>query len=684
MALTGKTIGQLTYLSEVNNNTLFPVEASGDTYHVFYSALTNTNYTEVTYDELYSLYTGLELNTGQYYLITDFQTCYDQPNYDNEGNPITTGNFKSGSTEPLLVLATSNTSLSPLAFSPTNPNDLIKYDITFNFTEVTNTPAKGRITERIDNKNNRADYDFRAVEFIRYQAFFSEEHYNGSVSIDGFGNVTGIETTFDVDFQVGDILGVYTRNYNLIGSFAYYEVTSITDSTNMIVSGTTYYVENNQYYSKGSNGGLRSPFQCNVTSSNYAGFEEYYTFNENENYNTYLGDNVDYSTFILSNNVFLNGSYENNTFAGNVVGNTFDDDMNGNIVGSLCRYNIITNDFDRNRIGTNFSYNFIDCDMAQNSIGDDFEDNMIGDYDGYDFDNNQIGSNFFANFITMTDDDFSDNIIGDGFYENIIDKGIYDNIILSSFYNNLILGDFVQNKVGSNFHSNIIKSRVNGNIFGNDFNNNNIYSIIEGNTFGNNSFGNNFGDPNNTGSFSFQNNQVGSNFINNYFSGNTESNSIGDACEGNNVDDNFSYNRIGARFQSNTIANDFGFGGGIVRGNVIGNEFALNTVGEYFYDNIIGDYCNNNNIGEYFTNNKISHGMYDTIIINENQPSNGFQNNNITYGFFNENLTFDGVNGGNPIFYSTVSTNVVEDAFDNQKYVTFLSGGTIVVENIIV
>jgi hypothetical protein len=49
-----------------------------------------------------------------------------------------------------------------------------------------------------------------------------------------------------------------------------------------------------------------------------------------------------------------------------------------------------------------------------------------------------------------------------------------------------------------------------------------------------------------------------------------------------------------------------------------------------------------------------------------------------------ENLTFDGVNGGNPIFYSTVSTNVVEDAFDNQKYVTFLSGGTIVVENIIV
>ena len=34
MALTGKTIGQLTYLSELTSDTLFPVEVSGNTYHV--------------------------------------------------------------------------------------------------------------------------------------------------------------------------------------------------------------------------------------------------------------------------------------------------------------------------------------------------------------------------------------------------------------------------------------------------------------------------------------------------------------------------------------------------------------------------------------------------------------------------------------------------------------------------
>ena len=48
MALTGKTIGQLTYLSELTTDTLFPIELSGITYHVAYSAFTGgiggTNY----------------------------------------------------------------------------------------------------------------------------------------------------------------------------------------------------------------------------------------------------------------------------------------------------------------------------------------------------------------------------------------------------------------------------------------------------------------------------------------------------------------------------------------------------------------------------------------------------------------------------------------------------------------
>jgi hypothetical protein len=210
MALTGKTIGQLTYLSGLTTDTLFPVELSGDTYQVAYSAFTSGNYTSVTYDELYSLYTGLTLIPGTFYLINNFQTCYDQPNYDSEGSPITTGNFKSGSTEQIVVLATSNSDLAPQAYSLDNPNDFLKYDITFNFTEVTNSPAKGRITERIDDRNNRADYDFRAVQFIRYDGWFSERYLTGKVSLDSStGLVTGTTTNFSGDFSVGNVMGIY-------------------------------------------------------------------------------------------------------------------------------------------------------------------------------------------------------------------------------------------------------------------------------------------------------------------------------------------------------------------------------------------------------------------------------------------------------------------------------------------
>jgi len=41
MSLTGKTIGELTFLTEPTNNTLIPVELSGVTYHIAYSGITN-------------------------------------------------------------------------------------------------------------------------------------------------------------------------------------------------------------------------------------------------------------------------------------------------------------------------------------------------------------------------------------------------------------------------------------------------------------------------------------------------------------------------------------------------------------------------------------------------------------------------------------------------------------------
>ena len=252
MALTGKTIGQLTYLSGVTTDTLFPVELSGDTYQLAYSAFTNSNYNTGTYDELHSMATGGTLSAGSFYLMTDYQTCYDQPNFNSVGDPITTGNYKIGQTEPILLLATGPSYFAPTVYSTVYPQDKISYNFYFTQTEVTNSPAKGRITERIDSNNNRTDYDFREVQFIRYQGFYSEDIYPGKISIDGIGQVVSTgDTLFTSQFTVGDILGVYNDSFQGISCFQYYEILTITDNLNMTVTGTSISAVNNTYYSNG-------------------------------------------------------------------------------------------------------------------------------------------------------------------------------------------------------------------------------------------------------------------------------------------------------------------------------------------------------------------------------------------------------------------------------------------------
>jgi hypothetical protein len=693
MALTGKTIGELSNLSYTTNNLLIPVEEAGTTYHIAFSGI---NYTEDTYSGLTIASSAGGLVVGQYYLITDFQTCYDQPNYNNEGAAILTGNYKSGSTEPILVLATSITGFSSTAYSTLYPKDKITYDFTWSTTEVTNSPAKGRITERIDDRNNRADYDFRAVQFIRYEAFFSEDYYAGTVSIDGSGNVVGVGTSFDSTFSVGNILGVSTQN-TLIGGFTYYEILTITNATNMTVTGATFNAVTNRVYSRGISGGLRSPFKCNVQSESYTGSTEYYTFNSNQNFNTYLGDNQNYSDFILSNNVFLSGNYENMTFGGNVVGNTFDNSMTNTSCGAGFQFNIITNNFDENIIGPDFRFNFIECDMNGNTIEANFQYNMFGDNDGQDFDYNQVGWGFLNNFLTFADADFSRNVIGSFFQDNVIDYGFQRNVIGEGFEVNLITDTFSDNQIGSNFRNNNIRNNFSDNVFGPDifqnnffgtfekntggpnFYENNFYNSILENNLGSNFFRNNIGDVNNVGGFSFQYNSFNGDVSDNVFTGESRYNKVGYNFGSNTIATNFSYNQIGNTFINNTIENDFGFGGGNYRGNVIGNGFQGNNVGEYFYDNTIGDQFANNDIADYFVNNRVSYGMQG-VNFRDYDSSGHCENNNFTFTGFTGNYNLSGGTGGNPIFYTNIPVNVVLDAADSSQKLTFLSGGTIVAQ----
>ena len=696
MALTGKTIGELTALNYTTNSLLLPVEEAGSTYHIAFSGI---NYTEDTYSGLTIASSTSNLVVGQYYLMTDYQTCYDQPNYTNEGVAITTGNYKTGTTEPILLLAISANEFSPTVYSTLYPKDKISYDFTWSTTEVTGSPAKGRITERIDQYNNRADYDFRAVQFIRYQAFLSEDYYTGTVSIDGSGNVVGDGTDFVTSFSVGQILGIHSPNYaNLIGGFAYYEILTIPSVSGMTVTGTTFYPQSNVFYSRGIGGGIRSPFQCNVQTESYTGSSEYYTFNANQNFNTYLGDNQNYSNFILSNNVFLNGNYEDMTFGGNVVGNTFDNFMTSTTCAPFFQYNIITNNFDRSTIGPDFTFNFIECDFQGNTVVGNFDYNMLGDNDGQDFDFNQVGWGFRNNFLTFSDSDFIDNVIGNNFYQNLIHLGFARNVTGDNFYNNTITGTFSDNQISNGFYNNVITQNFRDNVlvtdvylnnfYGNFEKNtggpllyeNNFYNIVTENNLGSNFFRNTIGDINNLGGYYFQYNSFQGDVSDNVFTGASQFNKVGHVFGSNTIATNFSFNQIGNVFINNTIANDFGFGGGNYRGNVIGNGFQGNSIGEYFYDNTIGDQFANNAIPDYFVNNRISYGMQG-VMFGDYDSSGHCENNNFTFTGFTGNFTLSGGTGGNPILYTNIPVNVVLDAADSSQKVTFLSGGTIVAQS---
>jgi hypothetical protein len=90
-------------------------------------------------------------------------------------------------TEPLVVTATSNNTLSPIAFSPSHPKDIIYYDINNDTTlyDWAVSTGMGVIYRRIDEWNNDLPYDFKAIRFRRYAIDYANiQTWDGSNSYD--------------------------------------------------------------------------------------------------------------------------------------------------------------------------------------------------------------------------------------------------------------------------------------------------------------------------------------------------------------------------------------------------------------------------------------------------------------------------------------------------------------------
>lgn len=504
--------------------------------------------TNVTYAELVSDIGSNSLIEGSYYLITDFKTCYDQPDFDYLGAPITSGNYKDSPVEPLMVLATSNNTISEEAYQPDYPNDRIRYDFTYSTTEVTGGAAYGRIKERIDEWNNRTDYDHRNILFKRYRLYTctSEDslRINGSVDLLFDGTVNGTDTKF-TDLSIGDVILITT------GGPQYYEISSITDDFIMGVTGDTISpVTGTSFFRtiEVSNGSSYFSYKrTNVKTNDY---EEYTTFGDalisSYAVNNYVGDYANNYlnqgfTFILSNNVFLEGEYSNNKLGNFCYNNTFGTDNENNTFGNFCYNNASSNDMDENFIGDYFNNNIISTNFTGNNIGNNFILNLL------------LGENISS---------FGDNRIGNYFQENIIYMSFYKNSVANYFSSNII-GDygniensygFFKNYIGNEFSVNTIRRPFHGNFITNSF----ADCLING-LFSNNNIGNKFDE--NVISQNFSSNRIGKNFSNNtYIYHDFSENNIGDDFTENTISYSFVNNEIGSDFNNNLPRNYINFG----------------------------------------------------------------------------------------------------------------------------
>jgi len=700
--LTGKTIGQLTNLANPTSDTLFPVELSGITYHIDFASISNNLlFEEVTYSELYGMYTGGTLSAG-YYKITDFQTCYDQPDYDQFGNPIYTGNYRTADIDPIIVFATSNSSLAPQAYQPSHPKDKITYDITFTTTERTNSPAKGRITERIDEYNNRTDYDHKAVKFKRYTTYFVTGSVNGRIT--GFTdyNVYGKDTTFTSDLTVGDVIFI---EYNYP---KFFEITNIISDTEMTVYGYLYdnFTDNFGYQiyrteTRQSTGPAGSLYYFNDVGTNdisdggddmYDGGNEIYTnlygqipythtqMSEppvNESNQASFSDFTYDGTVQSSDTYFGTGSqYFTNLYPGLFVMvakdvSITDFEIDGNL-GSDGDGQADLFDYTLSLSGNDFS---VYCkrvwDAGDPSVNHIFIVNTIDPNITHD-----------ADLSTDDDRDTISNLTGVtqvhyllfGLAQGVKPTNTQIENIVLDYLSIVDLGDINNTLSGLNANFSAVTSNLpiaESKLVSLEYKQNNIsgdteyyeqYTFANVNYFANNYIGNHANMFNiNDNDFILSNN-VFTNADDNTVD--IDSNNFGDEFYNNSFGDDVISNLfVGSRFHKNTFYDRFRYN--IIKQNFYNNvwydnEFNSNNVGDDFYDNWNnGGSFNNNEIGNEFNNNAIIGTMY------ENKIAKYFSNNKIYDDFYRNDI---GDNTYNNSFYGVFYQNEVSGNFQSNNF----------------
>jgi hypothetical protein len=382
-------------------------------------------YVEVTYSQLYSLGASGSFVTASYYLITDFDSVYEQPDFYFDGTPKTVLDVKGKPAipyQPILVMANSYNTLSPDATQPYFSKDKIKYDFTWNKTEL-NHNAKGRITERIDEFGNRTDYDHRTIRFKRYKSYSVGTQLAGTIfEYDcAGGTLIGSGASFSIQLSNGDIIIIDSMadlGYN-IGL----KIRNTPGDNNANVEvDTIYAISGVPSTLTLNNGALIIPVDYSFTGKSY---------------DFYIG--VDDGTYTSYKEVYFGQSDANDcdkevyTFQSGAVDNKIGDYAQVYLGGSTNNALILSNNV------------FTDAYTVYNQIGgNSFNNHFLGYVSG-----NKIGSYFFGNTILGT---FNNNIISHIFSDNLL--GYFESNLFSHPFSNNI------SSLVTNFRNNTIKTSV--------------------------------------------------------------------------------------------------------------------------------------------------------------------------------------------------------------------------------
>ena len=409
----------------------------------------------ITYADFYTAITGGNLVIGKTYIIMDFQTVYDQMDFDAGGSLKPTLVTKTGSVEQIWVLALAPNQIASQAYSATYPNDKIQYDWTYNTTFVNGSPAKGRISERIDDNNNRTDYDHREIKFIRY-----DDGAGNFTVINDNGNASGEFLTFVQNFTGGNIKDNWLGDFYSIGALYGQEYANnvfaggfvvSNNSSSLFYNNTFSSYVNNNTFSGGVNTNTfsgdvnnntfsgnvnRNTFSSYVYSNTFSGGEVYSnTFSGYVYSNTFSGGEVYNNTFsgYVNSNTFSGGEVYNNTFSGYVNSNTFNNRVNSNTFNN----NVYNNTFSGNVNSNTFSGYIFNNTFNGYVIVNTFSGNVIVNTFSGNVSNNTFTYTGTLQYVTITDN-LQNKTIDDTTYPFLFNTDYKKEILKASNSNNYI------------------------------------------------------------------------------------------------------------------------------------------------------------------------------------------------------------------------------------------------------